>query len=93
MGFFLKRADAEIDYAVDWGAGYLDGETVAASDWRVDPEEADGLAVGATTTGPQRTAATLLSGREGAVYRVTNRVTLSDGRRDERSLTVRIEER
>ena len=32
-------------------------------------------------------------GREGVSYRVTNRVTLSDGQIDERSLMVRVEQR
>ncbi len=93
MGFYLKHPGSAIDYGVDWGAGYLDGERVAASDWRVAPEEPGGVVVGATVTGPQRTAVTLVGGNEGRVYRVTNAVTLSDGRRDERSLTIRIEER
>ncbi|MBV7255210.1 hypothetical protein KCG44_00275 [Pacificimonas sp. WHA3] len=93
MGFYLKSPASEIDYAVDWSAGYLDGETVTASAWRIEPEEPDGLVVGVTVTGPQRTAATLMGGCEGHVYRVANDVTLSDGRRDTRTLTIRIEER
>ena len=92
MGFFLKRADAEIDYAVDWAAGYLDGETVVSSDWSVDPVEEDGVVVGATVTGPGAVAATLTGGVPGHVYRVTNRAAFSDGRSDARGLTVRIEE-
>ncbi|WP_443028026.1 phage fiber-tail adaptor protein [Sphingopyxis sp. Root1497] len=40
-----------------------------------------------------RCAATLDGGEAGGVYRVTNRVTLSDGQIDERSLTLRVEER
>ena len=36
---------------------------------------------------------TLAGGVAGHVYRVTNRVTMSDGQIDERSVTVRAEER
>ncbi|MEM8825765.1 MAG: hypothetical protein AAGD40_02405 [Pseudomonadota bacterium] len=91
MGSYLKAPAAEVDYAVDWGASYLDGETVTVSDWIVAP--GDGLRVAATTTGPRVTAATLTGGAEGRLYRVTNAVTLSDGRRDARTLTVRVDER
>jgi hypothetical protein len=36
---------------------------------------------------------TLAGGIAGHVYRVTNRVTMSDGQIDERSMTMRVEER
>ncbi|EMD82477.1 hypothetical protein [Pacificimonas flava] len=93
MGFYLKTPDAAIDYAVDWGAGYLDGQSVADSDWRVDPAEPGGLIVETASTLPSRTAVILSGGRPGRVYRVTNRVTLSDGRTDARGLSIRIDER
>ncbi|MGB7404488.1 MAG: hypothetical protein WA906_02250 [Pacificimonas sp.] len=93
MGFYLKSPGAAIDYAVDWGAKYLDGEAVSTSDWSVEPDHAGGLAVQATIHGPERTAATLAGGALGRVYRVKNRVTLSDGRMDERLISIRVDER
>ena len=36
---------------------------------------------------------TLAGGIAGHVYRVTNRVTMNDGQIDERSMTMRVEER
>lgn len=93
MGFYLKSPASAVDYAVDWSAGYLDGETVAASGWTVEPEEDGGLAVAAEVSGPERCAATLSGGLRGRVYRVRNRVTFSDGRTDERGLTIRIDDR
>lgn len=90
MTMFLKDPGASIDYAIDWGAGYLDGRTIGESAWSVAP---DGLTVAATRTAPTRTAATLAGGLPGRVYRVTNRVTLSDGAVDERALTLRVEDR
>lgn len=91
MGIFLKDPDALLDYSVDWAAGYLDGQTIAASDWAVEP--AGGVTVVSTVLAPTRTGATLSGGVPGNVYRVANRVTLSDGRRDERGLTLRCEQR
>ena len=55
--------------------------------------EAGGLAVDADSFDLTRTAATLSWGLAGHVYSATNQVTLSDGRIDERSITLRVEER
>ena len=94
MSLYLKDPQARIDYAIDWGPAYLDGQIIAASDWRVSPDEDDGVAiVEIGSFDLQRTAATVTGGVPGHVYRIGNRVTLSDGRSDERSLTVRVEER
>ncbi len=93
VGIFLKDPAARLDYAVDWSITYLNGATVAASDWHVDPAEPGGIAVASTVTAPTRTGATLEGGVPGHVYRIANRVTLSDGRADERALAVRVEAR
>ncbi len=93
MSFYLKDPHSRVDYAVDWGVGYLDGQTIAASSWAVTPAEPDGIAVDGSSFDLLRTAATLTGGVAGHVYSVSNRVTLSDGQIDERSLTIRVEER
>jgi hypothetical protein len=92
MSFYLKDPQSRVDYAIDW-SGYLDGQAVAASAWSVRPAEAGGIAVDAASHDLVRTAATLIGGRAGHVYSVTNQVTLSDGRIDQRSITLRVEER
>ena len=93
MSFYLKDPGSRIDYAIDWGAFYLDGQVVAGSAWSVFPAETNGVAVEAPSFDLARTAATLSGGIAGHVYSVGNRVTLSDGRVDERSITLRVEER
>ena len=40
-----------------------------------------------------RTAATIDGGVPGTIYRIVNRVTLTDGRTDDRSLVIRVEAR
>jgi hypothetical protein len=46
MSFVLKDPEAVLDYQFDWGADYLgDGDLLAASEWAVDPDEADGMSV------------------------------------------------
>lgn len=93
MGFYLKDPGASIDYAVDWGAGYLAGDTIAESSWAVSPVEAGGVFVTSAVRESSRTAATLSDGIAGHVYRVSNRVVLLSGRIEERSLSIRVEKR
>ncbi len=90
MGMFLKDPAARLDYAVDWSADCLGTATIVASDWDVAPP---GVTVSATAATASRTGATLDGGVPGRIYRVVNRITLSDGRRDERALVIRIEAR
>ena len=72
---------------------YLQGQTITGSVWSVAPQETGGVRVTGELGGATRTAATLAGGVPGKVYRVANRVTLSDGRTDERSVTLRVEQR
>ncbi len=90
MSFYLKDPSSRVDYAVDW-SGYLNGQVVAESGWTIAP--GSGLQVDEASFGLQRAAATLVGGVVGQVYTVTNRVTLSDGRTDARSITIRVEGR
>ncbi len=92
MGLYLKDPQSRIDYAIDW-LGYLDGQTIAESAWTVTPQESGGIAVDEASFDLHRAAATLSGGVIGHVYSVANHVTLSDGRSDERSIALRVEER
>lgn len=92
MSYYLKDPQSRVDYAIEW-TGYVDGQVVAASEWAVDPAEPGGIAVDAAGHDLTRAAATLSGGVPGHVYQVTNRVTLSDGRIDERSIVLRVEQR
>ena len=92
MSYYLKDPQSRVDYAIDW-TGYLDGQSVASSLWSVTPAETGGIVVDEAAHDLVRTAATLSGGQVGRVYSVSNRVTLSDGRSDERSITLRVEQR
>lgn len=93
MSLHLKDPEARIAYAVDWGAAYLGSQTIAASAWAVTPAEAGGLVVVSGARDGRTTSALVEGGVAGRLYRLTNRVTLSDGSADERSLAVRVEQR
>lgn len=93
MTMMVKDPDSRIDFELDWAAAYPGGQAVTASVWTVIPDEAGGVAVAAAAHDLRQATVTLAGGVVGRVYRVTNRVTLSDGQIDERSMTVRVEER
>lgn len=93
MTMMVKDPDTRLDFEFDWSAAYPDGQAVIDSDWTVAPDEVGGLTVAAAAFDLVRSTATLSGGIAGRVYRVANRVALSDGQVDERSMTVRVEER
>lgn len=93
MDVYAKDPGASLDYAIDWGAGYLGVETIASSNWTVEPNETGGISIVSSSAGSTSTQATLAGGIAGNVYRVTNSVALTDGRGDERSITLRVEQR
>lgn len=92
MNLYAKDPQGRIDHELDWSA-YLAGQAIVASAWTVAPDEEGGVAVDAQAFEPQRASVRLSGGRVGRLYRVTNRVTLSDGQIDERSIHFRVEER
>jgi len=92
VSYYLKDPESRVDYAIDW-LPYLDGQTIAESEWTVDPLEEDGLGVVDRRRDAWRTAASLGGGIVGHVYSVRNRVVLSDGSIDERSICLRVEQR
>ncbi len=88
----LKDPASRIDYGFDWQASYLDEAILVGSDWEITPAEAGGIVVEAAAFDMALTSVTLSGGIAGHVYRLTNRITLSDGQVDERSLTLRVEQ-
>jgi hypothetical protein len=93
MTFYLKDPQSRIDYAIDWGAAYLQGQTIVGSGWTVAPEEEEGLEIAAASFDLTRASARISGGIAGHVYSVSNQVALSDGTIDERSITLRVEQR
>jgi hypothetical protein len=93
MSFYLKDPGSRIDYEMDWGGGYLDGQTIVGSSWAAAPDELGGLSIEASSFGLLKSAVRIAGGVAGHVYTLTNRVTLSDSTIDERSVTLRVEER
>ncbi len=89
----LKDPGARTAHGVDWGAAYLGTRAITASSWSVAPEEEGGIAILSQSQDFTTTSVVIEGGRPGHVYRLTNRVTMTDGTSDERALVLRVEER
>lgn len=94
MTLLMKDPAAVLDYAIDWGAQYLDqGDLLADSSWSVEPEEADGVAVVGSLFSDTISTVQAGGGIPGRLYRLANRVVTQSGRTDERSIMLRVEKR
>lgn len=85
---FAKDPEAVLDYAVDWSR-WLAGDEIVTSEWTV-PSGLTKVSDSKTTT---KATVWLSGGTVGQSYTVTNRITTTGGRTEERSFTIRVEER
>lgn len=93
MTLLLKDPEAALDYAVDWGAEYLSGDSLAESQWDISPVEPDGLTVVASSFDDRLATVTASGGVAGRLYLLVNRVVLASGLADSRSIVLRVEQR
>lgn len=101
MTVFLKDPNAQVDYTIDWNDStdpYLaSGETISTSAWAVDPQSGaspeDDIEIASDGNTDTTTTVTVTGGVAGRVYRLTNRITTSASRTDDRSIVVRVENR
>lgn len=93
MSLFVKDPQSRIDYRIDWGAAYLGTNLIVASIWEVSPDADGGVAVAGSSHDGRSAVVTLVGGHTGASYALINRVTLSNGEIDERSVAIRVEQR
>ena len=85
---FTKDPNAVLDYSVDW-AKWLAGDEIATSDWTVPV----GLTKVSDTKTTTKTTAWLSGGAADQSYTVTNRITTTGGRTEDRSFILKVEER
>ncbi|MEN6533105.1 MAG: hypothetical protein ABFD89_05540 [Bryobacteraceae bacterium] len=85
---FAKDPHAVLDYSVDWTRWLADDE-IATSEWIVAP----GITKASETNSLTKATVWLSGGEAGQSYSVTNRITTTGGRTEDRSLMIRVEER
>lgn len=91
MSLYVKDPSATLDYSINWNAGYLQsGETLSSSIWTIFPA---GMTQNSAASAAGVASITVSDGAAGQIYQLTNRITTSQGRTDERSITVSVEHR
>jgi hypothetical protein len=89
MTTFIKDPNAVLDYSVDWSK-WLAGDQIETSAWFISDPALQSADDSHTTT---RTTLWLAGGVAGQSYAVTNRITSSGGRTDERSFVIQVQAR
>lgn len=89
---FAHDPDSDLDYQIDWAAWLATGDSIASSTWTVPA----GLTAGTGAQAPTHTATTatiwLSGGTAGITYQVTDHVTTVQGRADDQSIYLRVQE-
>lgn len=88
----LKDPGSALTYAIRWSDTVLDGASISAADWTVEPDEAEGISVSSSFIDGDETGARFAGGIAGQIYRAACHITLSDGRIADRSLVIRMEQ-
>lgn len=91
MTIFLKDPAAVLDFTADYSDYLAEGETISTSTWSADPD--GGLTIGSATNTGGAPTVFVSGGTAGQVVVLTNRIVTSAGRTDDRSFTIRIENR
>ena len=86
---FRKDPHSNLDYGFDWSDYLVTDETISASVWTIP----SGLAEGTKQLADTSTKIWISGGTVGTTYTVANKVTTSDGRIDERSFDIVVENR
>lgn len=89
---YTKDPDAVLDYSIDWSDWLPDTDTITASTYTVASDAADAVVVDDSSFTTTTTTVWLTGGVVGTKYTVTNHITTSAGRQDDRSLTISIKE-
>lgn len=88
----IKDPQAKLDYSIDWFE-WLDeiGDEIATSTWTVS----SGITISASPapTNTTTNATVWLEGGTDGVYNATNTITTVGGRVDERTITIRVQNR
>ena len=87
---FIKDPDAVLDYSVDWLL-WLAGDEISSSEWLLEEGAVLEQVVASNTA--TKTTVWLRGGLAGTTYLVTNRIVTAGGRTDDRTISVKIEDR
>lgn len=88
---YTKDPDAKLDYAIDWTAWLVDGDTLTAATWTVPTGITQ--ATPAPSVAANKATIWLSGGTVGTSYLITCHGTTAQGREDDRSITILVKNR
>lgn len=89
MTTYQKDPDAVLDYRWDWSPWLADGETITASQVIVP----SGITANSNSNDTTSATVWLAGGSVGETYSVTNRITTSESRIDDRTMHIAVLQR
>jgi hypothetical protein len=90
MTTWIKDPSAAVPYTIDWGTKWLIGsDTIASSTWTVP----SGITKVSDTHDTKTCTIKLSGGTAGQEYVIANKIVTVGGITDERSFTIRVEDR
>lgn len=89
MSTFIKDPDAVLDFTVDWAANLATDDTIATANFTVPAGITKDSQSNTTTTA----TVWLSGGTAGTTYNVVCRITTADGRTDDRTLRIVVQDR
>lgn len=87
---YRKDPDAVLDYGLDWTDWLASGEAITASAWEAVPGT---ISLANPTFSDEATKVWVSGGTDGEAYFLTNRITTSDNRTDDRTIGIVVAER
>lgn len=84
-----KDPEAKLDYSIDWSDWLETGDEISTSTWTVP----SGITKDSDSKSTQITTIWLSGGTDGEDYDLTNHIVTTDGREDDRTITIRVKER
>lgn len=89
---FIHDPQAKLDYSVDWTAWLAPGDAIDTSVWAVTPL---GPTLSANSVDVDGKIATIwfTGGTTGEKFVLTNHIITTDGREDDRSITIKLTQR
>lgn len=86
---FIKDPAAVLDYSWDWSQWLQPSETISTSTMTASP----GLTINSNSHTTTSTTVWVQGGTAGQPYTVTNEITTSAGRTDNRTISIRVQTR
>lgn len=85
---FTKDPDAVLDYSIDW-SNWLGADTISTSTWSVPA----GITKDSDTKTTTKATIWLSGGTDSSDYELTNRIVTISGRKDDRTITIKVRQK